>query len=880
MKQILTRLVEVAINKSRILLLLVVSMTLAMAALIVVGSLSSTASNYLPSLQVDADPENMLEWDDPDRILNRKLKEEFSLYDMIVVGVSNTLHSEGVFNTASLGNIYELTEFAKSIQWKDLAGNAHGVIAPDLISLSTIDNVSSGGSHTVSFEWLMPSPPQSAEEVQAVKEKVRRLPLFNGTLLSNDKKSIALYIPITSKQISYQVTKLLKQKISTFQGSDQFFITGLPVAQDTFAAEMFKQMAVTAPAAMGLIFILLYLFFRNLKLVIAPLIVSVICIVLTMGLLILMGFKIHIMSSMVPIFIMPIAVLDSVHILSEFYDRYPSIRDRRTTIQLVMAELTTPMFYTSLTTTIGFISLNLTPLPPLRIFGTFVGLGVLLAWLMTIVCIPSYIMLMPEKSFENFGRRSCSDQGRSRSLLGRMLDSMGKTALRFSRLILIAVTLLFIVAGYGISKIVANDNPVKWFEATHEIRKSDKAINQMFGGSYMAYLMLADGRKPLSYMAWVRQVKEGLSEADLRPLARLSKEIDSLALLATNQDELTSVLIEHLEGQLPFISDDEFEVYEASLAYLEHLDVKGDLFKTPEVLSYMHDLQDFLNKSEYVGKSSSIVEIVKTVRRELYGGTQDAYQIPETADQIAQTLITFESSHRPQDLWHFITPDYKAASIWLQLKNGDNVNMKKVVQLVDRFFQMNPPPIDLTHQWFGLNHLNVVWQDKIVLGMMKALLGSFVVVLMIMTFLYRSLLWGFLAMVPLLFSVAVLYGFVGLGNIDYDAPIAILSALILGLAVDYAIHFITRGRQIYAKEANWESTIKVLFREPARAITRNAIIIGVGFLPLLFSNLVPYKTTGIFISSILLFAGIATLLILPALLYIFENKLIIKRNWL
>ena len=113
-------------------------------------------------------------------------------------------------------------------------------------------------------------------------------------------------------------------------------MTGLPVAEDTFGAEMFKQMGIAAPAAGLLVLLLMFFFFRSASLVIAPMLVALATVVTTMGLLIGAGFTVHIMSSMIPIFLMPIAVVDSVHILSEFADTYPRIGDRRETVRVVM----------------------------------------------------------------------------------------------------------------------------------------------------------------------------------------------------------------------------------------------------------------------------------------------------------------------------------------------------------------------------------------------------------------------------------------------------------------------------------------------------------------------------------------------------------------
>ena len=97
---------------------------------------------------------------------------------------------------------------------------------------------------------------------------------------------------------------------------------------------------------------------------------------------------------------MPIAVLDSVHILSEFFDYYPRIRSRRLTMEHVMRELFVPMLYTSMTTAVGFASLALVPIPPVQVFGVFVALGVLLAWLLSISFIPAYIFLVRREKIE------------------------------------------------------------------------------------------------------------------------------------------------------------------------------------------------------------------------------------------------------------------------------------------------------------------------------------------------------------------------------------------------------------------------------------------------------------------------------------------------
>jgi predicted RND superfamily exporter protein len=208
----------------------------------------------------------------------------------------------------------------------------------------------------------------------------------------------------------------------------------------------------------------------------------------------------------------------------------------------------------------------------------------------------------------------------------------------------------------------------------------------------------------------------------------------------------------------------------------------------------------------------------------------------------------------------------------VQLKSGDNVDMEAVVADVETFLETNPPPADIIHEWAGLTYLNVEWQDKMVRGMFASLASSFVVVLIMMMVLFRSPLFGVLSMIPLSVTILFIYGVIGLVGKDYDMPVAVLSALTLGLSVDFAIHFLERAREEQKREGSWEKASRQMFKEPAMAISRNAITISVGFTPLLVAPLVPYRTVGFFLATIMAVSWLATLFILPALLTMLKKR--------
>jgi predicted RND superfamily exporter protein len=129
-------------------------------------------------------------------------------------------------------------------------------------------------------------------------------------------------------------------------------------------------------------------------------------------------------------------------------------------------------------------------------------------------------------------------------------------------------------------------------------------------------------------------------------------------------------------------------------------------------------------------------------------------------------------------------------------------------------------------------------------------------------------------MLPLSVTIGLIYGVIGLAGKDYDMPIAVLSALTLGLSVDFAIHFLQRLRAVHQEEKVWRRTVERLFEEPARAITRNAIVIAVGFLPLLASPLGPYNTVGFFLAAIMVVSCAVTLIFLPSVMGVLSKRIL------
>jgi predicted RND superfamily exporter protein len=473
--------------------------------------------------------------------------------------------------------------------------------------------------------------------------------------------------------------------------------------------------------------------------------------------------------------------------------------------------------------------------------------------------------------------------------LAKSLERLGVFSVKRVTIILVAFIALFALSIEGITRIEINDNPVNWFKADHEIRIADKALNQHFAGTYDAWLVFSNNNsdeakaltnfEQLLATADAGEAKSAISQLHVNwQQTQVAAKVTDVTSTRKSQPFFTQELLITLD-------DIRFEAEDSEQAWLEQLYNISEqavsakqVFTEPEMLNWLANLQTALVANGDVGKVNSLVDIVRTVNRELNSGDDIDFTIPNSGNGVAQTLLQFQSSHRPQDLWHFVSPDYQKTLLWLQMTSGDNQHMTKVVNWVEAYINSNPPPANVQYQWAGKSYLNVVWQDAMVSGMIDSLLSSFVVVFLMMMILFRSIKYGLLAMLPLTFTITMIYGLIGWFGKAYDMPIAVLSALTLGLSIDFAIHFIQRVRELEKEYNSLSLALTAMFQEPSRAISRNAIVIAIGFTPLLLSPLMPYITVGFFLASIMMMSALVTLVLLPALLTLLGKKLNKKPN--
>src|SRR3989338_320435 len=730
-----------------------------------------------PKITVDTDPKHMLPATSPVRQYNDQVEREFVLHPDVIVLV--IVHPEGVINPHTLKTVAELTRAIQRIP---------GVISRDVDSLTSVDNVTAGDGELV-VKPAVGDIPQSEREFVRLREEILGNPLLVNRLISADATTTAIFIPIEPTANGKAVADAIRALLPKEPGGDQFYLAGDPVARDTFVSEMFRQMALFSPIAGMVMCVALWLMFRSGTVILANMSVAMISIIWSLGGLIGLGYPVHIMSSMSPVFLMAIAT-DAVHIFNEFAFRIHEVKDKRRAILETMAVVGGPVFYSDITTAAGFAALATGAIIPVKIFGLVIGFGTVVILLMSFTLVPAILMLMPNERIAKMTRPQAATKSSSFQWLARL----GDFCVRRTKAILLAGLGLFVVAAIGLARIHVNNNMVHWFKFHSVVRTADRVLNERLGGTSTAYLVVQ---------------------------ARTDGAIGEPAMLR------------QIEG-----------------------------------------LQQELAKDPLVGKILSVADYIKRVNRVLHDDDAAFERIPESAREAGQYLFLLQSAATPRHLDNVVDFSLQQANIILQLKSWDAGVMEQVMARTTAYLAQHPLPPGAIVTPAGIAYFNMVWNHEVLWGMLQSFLWGLALVLILLVIETRSLLWGLVSFLPLLFTIALIYGVVGLIGKDFDMPVAVLSTLSLGMAIDFAIHFVGRFQQRYREHPDLKAALIWTVTRPGKGIFLNALLFALGFAVMAFADLTPYITVGIFMAAIMILSSVMSVIYLPALIQLLKRALL------
>lgn len=283
--------------------------------------------------------------------------------------------------------------------------------------------------------------------------------------------------------------------------------------------------------------------------------------------------------------------------------------------------------------------------------------------------------------------------------------------------------------------------------------------------------------------------------------------------------------------------------------------VKGDL-QDPAVMKETKKLQDFLNTLPNVSNAQSIADFIEQMN-DIMG---EGKRVPDDRDKIANLWFLIDGDEM---LHQLVNSDRNEGIIQAYMTNSDTRVFHEVNNAIDDYIASVKTP-GVQFEKTGMPAIYANLDDSLVMNLASSLVFSLLLIFICMLFLVKSLRGALTGMLPLLFSMAIIFGFMGVAGIALDIATVLIASITVGAGIDYSIHFVTAYRSFMRQGLSINESISATLTSSGKAIVINVVTIMLGFLVLNFANLIPLQQFGILIALTMLTSGFAALTLLPA----------------
>ena len=341
-------------------------------------------------------------------------------------------------------------------------------------------------------------------ELLSIKEIALTEPLLRNRLISPlahvTGVNVTVNLPGKSMGEVPEVVAFVREMAEDFSVRHpdiEVYLSGVTMMNNAFAEASRHDMSTLVPVMFLVIVVVMALLLRSFFGTLVTVIVIVMSALSGLGLAGWLGIPLTPPSSAAPTIILTLAVADSVHILVSIFHEMMAGRSRHEAIVESLRVNLQPVFLTSLTTIVGFLSMNFSDAPPFRDLGNIVAMGVGFAFLYSIFFLPAFISLLPLRVREVGGGKM------------HLMERFADLVVRGRALIFWTMLAIIVLITSGVSRIELNDMFVEYFDERYEFRTDTDFVTKNLTGIYfIEYSLEAGGEGAVSDPAYLRKVEE------------------------------------------------------------------------------------------------------------------------------------------------------------------------------------------------------------------------------------------------------------------------------------------------------------------------------------------------------------------------------------
>jgi uncharacterized protein len=586
-------------------------------------------------------------------------------------------------------------------------------------------------------------------------------------------------------------------------------LSGIPMIADDMISFIKKDIVIFGFGVFAFIIFILWTVFRDFKWVAFPLINCFVSIVIMVGFLGALDWKVTVISSNFIALMLILTISMNIHYLVR-YVQNKNEHPEDSLVELVLktsSNIFYPIFYAVLTTICAFMSLIFSDIKPVIDFGWMMTYGLLVSFALSFMLLPSLILIFkPQVS-------PVIKESKS-----KFAEVLAYISTKFSTSIYVFSTILIIFSIYGISKLKVENSFINYFSSKTEIYKGMKNIDEKLGGT-----------TPLEIILKFKNTS-------------VTKNDDDFLGSGSKKDD--------------YLGEAKQKLYDDKYKY----------WFTRDKIEKIISVHKYLERNPDIGKVlsfSSILDIAESLNKDKpLGSLEMGVLYSKLPEDIKKNIIN-----------PYISIDNDEARITMRIIDSKpDLRRKELIEKINydlqNKFSFKKDEYKITGVLVIFNNLLQSLFDSQIKTLGIVMLGIFLMFLI----LFKSLVYSLVGTIPNFIAAFFVLGFIGALNIPLDMMTITIAAITIGIAVDNSIHYIYRFREEMKNNKTKDEIIYICHHSVGKAIISTSITIVFGFSILGFSNFIPTIYFGLFTGLAMITALILVLTLLPRLLIQFAPE--------
>jgi len=294
----------------------------------------------------------------------------------------------------------------------------------------------------------------------------------------------------------------------------------------------------------------------------------------------------------------------------------------------------------------------------------------------------------------------------------------------------------------------------------------------------------------------------------------------------------------------------------------------GDIL-SPELLQRMEHYGEEMEQLEAVDFTMGFSGVVMEISKALYDPGDPLYdKIPDSREAVAQYMELYSMNGDPEELEQLVDFNYEHAHLMIRINDTNNETVNAVIERLEELSEGDSSVEAIG----GYGYVRTELANKVLKGTYYSLGIALMIIFILLSLIFRSLKAGLLGILPLSISVLVLFGLMGLTGVRLDVATALLSSVMIGVGVDYTIHFLWRYREERRQNRPATEAVITTITTTGRGIIFNALSVIIGFVVLIISSFTPIRFFGVLVVVSILSCLVGALVILPAVVLRFRFR--------